>query len=190
MVGYQARRSEVFWLPGRRADGTASSKRERDAMIKPIVLAMVVCDYYYRDVHTGKSVLAGTFNSINSPAFPAKHGNCAIYLAMTDVANDGRLQLEFKKEDGSFAMKLPPWQVKRPESRRSVVEIGGNINGLPLPSEGEYEFVVLWDDLEVFSRRMRAVKVEMGAPPQAPGDATTPDGDAPGGWMGPGDLDR
>ena len=118
-------------------------------MIKPIVLAMIVCDYYYRDMQTGKSVLAGTFSSINSPSFPTKHGNCAVYLAITDVGRDGKLQLEFKKEDGSFAMKLPPWQVARPENRRAVVEIGGNINGLPLPSEGEYEFAVLWEDMQV-----------------------------------------
>ncbi len=146
-------------------------------MLKPIVLAMVVCDHYYRDMNTGKSVLAGTFSSINSPSFPAKHGNCAVYVALTDVAQDGSLQLEFKKEDGSFGMRLPPQQVKCPENRRAVIEIGVTINGLPLPSEGEYEFVVLWEDTEVFSRRMRAVKISMGEQPAKPSDATSPDDD-------------
>jgi hypothetical protein len=144
-------------------------------MIKPIVLAMIVCDYYYRDMHSGKSVLAGTFSSINSPSFPTKHGNCGVYLVLTDVAHDGKLQLEFKKEDGSFAMKLPAWHVKRPDSRRAMVEVGGNIAGLPLPSEGEYEFVVLWEDAEVFSRRMSAVKIAFGERPTSPPDATSPD---------------
>ncbi|MBD3240649.1 MAG: hypothetical protein GF331_08705 [Chitinivibrionales bacterium] len=129
--------------------------------MKPIVLAMVVCDHYYRDVHTGKSVIAGTFSSINSPSFPTKHGNCAVYLAMTDVAQDGKLQLVFRKEHGDFSMKLPPWEVKCPKDRRAVVEVGGNINGLPLPEEGDYEFVVMWEGVEVFSRRMRAVKMEL-----------------------------
>jgi len=145
--------------------------------MKPIVLAMIVCDYYYRDMHTGKSVLSGTFSSINSHAFPAKHGNCGVYIALTDVAADGKLEVEFRKEDRSFAMRLPGWQLKRPENRRSVVEIGGNINGLPLPSEGEYEFVVLWEGAEVSSRRMSAVEIAMGVgqwePP--PPDATSPD---------------
>jgi hypothetical protein len=145
--------------------------------MKPIVLAMIVCDYYYRDMHSGKSVLSGTFSSINSPAFPAKHGNCGVYIALTDVAADGKLEVEFRKEDGSFGMKLPGWQLKRPENRRSVVEIGGNINGLPLPSEGEYEFVVLWEGAEISSRRMSAVKIAMGGQPSQPPDATSPDGD-------------
>jgi hypothetical protein len=138
--------------------------------MKPIVLAMVICDYYYRDAHTGKSVLAGTFSSINSPAFPTKHGNCAIYVALTDVAAQGQLQLVFRKESGDFSMKLPPWDVQSPGSRRAVVEIGGNINGLPLPEEGEYEFAVLWDGMEISSRRLRASKIELAPeqPPQQP----------------------
>ncbi len=136
--------------------------------MKPIVLAMVICDYYYRDAHTGKSILAGTFNSINSPSFPSKHGNCAVYIALTDVAMTGELQLVFRKEGGPFEMQLPPWHVQSPDNRRAVIEIGGNINGLPLPEEGEYEFLVMWNGVEIFSRRLRAVKIEIPSdqPPQ------------------------
>ena len=129
--------------------------------MRPIVLAMVICDYYYRDAHTGKSILSGTFSSINSPSFPSKHGNCAVYIAMTDVASDGTTQLIFRKENGEFFMKLPPWEVKKPENRRAVVEIGGNINGLPLPHEGNYEFVLLWNDLEIAHRRLTVNKINI-----------------------------
>jgi hypothetical protein len=129
---------------------------------------MIICDYYYRDAHTGKSILAGTFSSINSPTFPSKHGNCAVYLAITDVARDGELQLIFKKEQGEFSMPLPPWKVKNPGDRRTVVEIGGNINGLPLPEEGDYEFSVLWDSVEIFSRRLRATKIDLKKDKQPP----------------------
>ncbi len=137
--------------------------------MKPIVLAMVICDYCYRDVHTGKYVLAGTFNSINSQSFPAKHGNCALYVALTDVAAAGSLQLSFSKEEGGFSMKLPPWEVKAPENRRAIIEIGGNINGLPLPEEGYYEFTLSWNENVIFSRRLRATKVEF---PQKPSDSS------------------
>ncbi|MBD3397163.1 MAG: hypothetical protein GF418_16200 [Chitinivibrionales bacterium] len=140
--------------------------------MKPIVLAMIICDYYYRDAHTGKSILSGTFSSINCPSFPSKHGNCAVYVALTDVAVDGKLQLSFRKEGGGFSMDLPPWNVKCPESRRAVVEIGGNINGLPLPEEGYYEFAVLWDGVEISTRRLKANKIEMR---QKPGEAAGPD---------------
>jgi hypothetical protein len=129
--------------------------------MKPIVLAMIICDYYYRDAHSGKSILAGTFSSINSSSFPSKHGNCAVYIALTDVAQSGEAQLAFRKEGGSFSMNLPPWRVNMPEDRTSVLEIGGNINGLPLPEEGWYEFVVSWNGSEIFSRRLKAVRIDI-----------------------------
>jgi len=129
--------------------------------MKPIVLAMIICDYYYRDAHTGKSILSGTFSSINSPNFPSKHGNCAVYVALTDVAANGDAQLVFRKELGDFSMTLPPWEVQCPEDRRAVVEIGGNINGLPLPEDGYYEFVLLWDGNEISRRRLRVVKIDL-----------------------------
>ena len=69
-------------------------------------------------------------------------------------------------------MTLPPWDVDPADNRRSVIEIGGNINGLPLPEEGFYEFVVNWDGLEIFSRRLAAVKVAFDAPPQPPSQQT------------------
>ena len=133
--------------------------------MKPIVLAMLICDYYYRDVHTGKSILSGTFSSINSAGFPSKHGNCAIYIALTDVAADSQAQLIFRKESGGFSMTLPPWEVKSSENRRAVVEIGGNLNGLPLPEEGEYEFVLLWNGMEIAHRRLMAVRINMNGEP-------------------------
>ena len=136
--------------------------------MKPIVLAMVLCDYYYRDAHTGKSILAGTFSSINSSSFPSKHGNCAIYIALTDVASGGKAQLAFRKESGQFNMELPVWDVQAPDNRRAVVEIGGNINGLPLPEEGTYEFALYWNGVEIASRRLIAVKIDMNAEQQAP----------------------
>ena len=136
--------------------------------IKPMVLAMLICDYYYRDVHTGKSILSGTFSSINSAGFPSKHGNCAIYIAMTDVAASGQAQLIFRKESGAFSMSMPPWEVKHSDNRRAVVEIGGNINGLPLPEEGEYEFVLLWNGMEIAHRRLMAVKINVNGAPESP----------------------
>jgi hypothetical protein len=128
--------------------------------MKPIVLAMFISDYYSRDIHTGKSILSGTFSSINCPVFPTKHGNCAVYIALTDVAADSSAQLVFRKEGGAFSMSLPPWAVKCSDNRRTVVEIGGNISSLPLPEEGEYEFVLLWNGMEIAGRRMAAMTLD------------------------------
>lgn len=130
-------------------------------MMKPIVLAMILCDHYYRDSHTGKSIISGTFSAIEKLQFPAKDGNCAIYLALTDVASDGEVQIIFKKDTEEFEMKLPPWNVISPEDRHAVIEIGGNINGLPLPSPGLYEFIIHWNGSEIASRRLKATQLNV-----------------------------
>ena len=65
-------------------------------------------------------------------------------------------------------MQLPPWEVQQPDNRRGVVEIGGNINGLPIPEEGNYEFVLLWEGHEIASRRLSAIKVDLNMPAPPP----------------------
>jgi len=127
--------------------------------MKPIVLAMIIADHYYRDSNTGKSIITGTFNSINCSDFPTKHGNCAIYISLTDIATSGAVKLIFRKVDGDFTMNLPEWEVEAPSERHSIVEIGGNIAGLPFPDEGIYEFIVMWNNEEICSRRLIAHKV-------------------------------
>jgi hypothetical protein len=129
--------------------------------MKPIVLAMVLADHYYRDSNSGKSIITGTFNSINCSDFPTKHGNVAVYISLTDIATNGEVQLIFRKQDSDFSMDLPTWRIEAPEIRHTVVEIGGNISGLPLPESGEYEFVVSWNGMEICSRRLIARRIEV-----------------------------
>jgi hypothetical protein len=132
---------------------------------------MLVCDYYYRDIQTGKSIISGTFSSINSSRFPTYHGNCAIYIALTDVAVDSEAQIVFRKEGGDFSKAMmPPLEVKASDNRRAVVEIGGNITVLELPEEGEYEFVLVWNGMEIAHRRFVAMQIGAVNGPEGPLD--------------------
>ena len=88
---------------------------------------------------------------------------------LTEVALlDGvvKRSLFFVRKAG-LSPQMPPSEVMAPENRRVVVEIGGNINGLPLPEEGNYEFVLLWNGQEIASRRLNAVKISL-PPPENP----------------------
>lgn len=128
--------------------------------LKPIVLAMIICDHYYRDNHSGKSLICGTFSAIEVESFPTEHHNCGLYVALTDIAKSGQVQIVLRKENGSYTVDLPKWRVKAPENRRAVVEVGGNIGAVPLPEPGSYEFAVFWNDSEIFSRHFYARKVD------------------------------
>jgi len=140
------------------------SSRNRDVfMARPIVTAIVVCDNVYRDTATQKCVLSGTFTTINGVAFPARHGHAAIYVALTDISECGIVQVVFRTDpEHNVVAALPGWKIEKiPEDRTETIEICGNIAGLPLPSEGRYEFAVFWNDSFIGSKRISVRKMEI-----------------------------
>jgi hypothetical protein len=132
-------------------------------MAKPVITALVICDNVYRDAATQKCVISGTFTSINSLNFPAMQGHLAIYLAITDVSECGVLQVIFRTDlDQKVITAFPGWKIdKIPEDRTETIEICVNISGVPLPSEGRYEFAAYWNDSFIASKRISAKKIEV-----------------------------
>ena len=53
-------------------------------MIKPILLALVLCDTIIREAGTNKLSLIGTFNGVFSNTFPCTHPSLSVYLAITE----------------------------------------------------------------------------------------------------------
>ena len=125
-------------------------------MAKPILTATVVCDNIYRDSLTQKCVISGTFAIIHGTKFPAMHGHAAIYVALTDISEKGTVQIVFRTEpDHVVVAALPAWRIEEvPEDRTATIELCGNIAGLPLPSDGNYEFAVFWNNQYLGSKRI------------------------------------
>ncbi|MFH1761671.1 MAG: hypothetical protein ABIA63_11285 [bacterium] len=131
-------------------------------MAKPVVQAIVVCDHIYTDRMTGKIVLAGTFADIISVNFPTNHGNLGIYVALTDVSEAGTVRVVFRNEnDTDMAFPLPCWKIEKPIDRIASIELSGNVVGLPMQCEGQFEFLVLWNDVPIGSRRINLKKLDV-----------------------------
>jgi hypothetical protein len=130
-------------------------------MAKPVITSIIVCDNIYRDESTKKCVLSGTFSMIMSMRFPAAHGNCGIYVALTDVSEAGKVQVLFRNEqDHDIVIPLPVWQLNKvPDDRTETIELCGNFAGLTLPKEGNYEFAVLWNDGFITAKRIKVIKI-------------------------------
>ena len=78
------------------------------ATVKPIVLALVLCDTIIREVGTNKLSLIGTFNNIFAQNFPCVHPNISVYVAITEV--HGRVPCELRMtslDQGNVVFKLP-----------------------------------------------------------------------------------
>jgi hypothetical protein len=52
--------------------------------VKPILLALVLCDMIIREMTTNKLSLIGTFNSLSSQTFPCVHQTFWVYVAITE----------------------------------------------------------------------------------------------------------
>lgn len=77
-------------------------------MVKPIVLALILCDTVIREANTNKLSLIGTFNGIFSNNFPCTHPSLSVYIAITE--GRGRVQCKLRMtalHDNSIVFDLP-----------------------------------------------------------------------------------
>lgn len=54
------------------------------SFVKPMLLALILCDHTIREEGTQKLSLVGTFNSLFARKFPCVHPSLSVYLALTD----------------------------------------------------------------------------------------------------------
>jgi len=52
--------------------------------VAPYPLALVICDYVWRDPGTGKATLLGCFSAVMGPSFPLSVSSLGLYIALTD----------------------------------------------------------------------------------------------------------
>lgn len=125
---------------------------------RPFLLATVICDTFYQD-KDNKFILVGTFNTLRARQFPTQLHTFGIYIAASSLPSNGKLVVVFRHEDEDFSLTLPGWEVRQaPEDRTEVVEFAGKVNGLPIPKSGKYEFVILWNGIELGRRTFIAME--------------------------------
>jgi hypothetical protein len=96
-------------------------------------LSMILCDYYYRDAHTGKKHFSPATFQLPSTARGFSFQNTGklrnLYSAHRRRVPMGTAQLIFRKEKTLiFSMQLPPWDVQNPPTAaRRWSKIGGKI---------------------------------------------------------------
>ncbi|MDD4183280.1 MAG: hypothetical protein PHT53_05625 [Candidatus Omnitrophica bacterium] len=61
---------------------------------KPVIKALLVCDYIITDRNGGKNSLIGIFENINCKTFPHIHGNLGVYVNFSDALGDYEFKLE------------------------------------------------------------------------------------------------
>jgi Family of unknown function (DUF6941) len=111
------------------------------------VQAFLLCDSVVQDAQTGKSFVHGIFDRIWTRSFPAVHQSCAAFFRIRfDDQGNHNVSLNLIAPSG---LRQPTPSIPVTMGSTNVAQGTINIQGLPLPVEGRYEFELLVDQQRV-----------------------------------------
>lgn len=110
---------------------------------KPVLQALVLADQIYVDARTGKKVIAGTFNNLWAPSFPAQFERTTYaFICLTGIRDTVELILRYVDlRSNEVLMETNPFSVSCDNPLKSV-EILQPVPHFPMPHEGVYAFEV------------------------------------------------
>jgi hypothetical protein len=129
--------------------------------VKPIVLALVLCDTIIREVGTNKLSLIGTFNGIFANNFPCTHPSLSVYIAITEGRGKVPCKVRMTAVDGQTVFELPgQLEFAGPNS---VGELVFQLQQIRFERPGVYA-IEFWAGNDLLaSRRLNAQQLEQKA---------------------------
>ena len=136
---------------------------EINVVAKPILQALVLADHVYTDKHSGKKVIAGTFNHLSASQFPAQFSRSTwAFICLTDV--QGKVEVNLRYVDLSTNELLMETKAITVTSRDPLAspELMVEVPPFPMPHEGVYAFEVHVGGEMLGSVRVQVSKRESG----------------------------
>lgn len=124
------------------------------AVVRPQVIALLVCDAVHRDPSTGKHFLMGCFNALTARSFPARHPHLAVHVAVTEGYGALRLEVRLARPDGETIIHRLSADVTFPDPR-TVAELSFQFTDVVFPGPEEVRVQVRADDDLVMERRLQ-----------------------------------
>jgi len=126
----------------------------------PYAIAMVVCDFIWRDPGTGKFTILGTFSNIGAVTFPCIHPVMAVFVAVTDGRGKTPIKLRLidvdEENDPLFEGEM---DVEWPDPRM-IAEMAFVVQGVAFPAPGEYRFQLFAASDLLMERRILVLEVK------------------------------
>lgn len=126
------------------------------------VLAIMVAHRVFREEETKNVHIAGTFNQINAPKFPATHPSLHVFIDIADLPRQfphkGRTVIRYlddsnAKEIASFEGEIPRDDI----GPTTELEINIGFNGITFPRPGPIEVAFYLDGDLVARRKLQVV---------------------------------
>lgn len=123
--------------------------------VTPFPLAMVVCDFIYRDPYTGKYTLTGTFSTIAGSNFPLVHPQLYVYAAITGGRGAIPVKLEITHaDDDEEVVATVENTTTSHNDPRAIQELAFAMIGVQFPREGEYRVSLYANNEFMVERRV------------------------------------
>jgi hypothetical protein len=134
--------------------------------VKPILLALVLCDTAIREVGTNKLSLIGTFSGVSANTFPCVHQTITVYVALTEGLGNVPCKLRLTSLTSGDTIFEIPGQINFVD-RTSVPELVFQLNQVRFDAPGMYAIEFWAGDDVLGSRKINVQKVEVrpGQPP-------------------------
>lgn len=130
--------------------------------VKPILLALVLCDSVIRDAETNKHSLIGTFNGIFSNSFPVHHHSLCVYISLTE--GRGRVPCKLRMTSMNNDVLIEAKGEITFGDPTSVAELVFKLQPVRLDAPGAYAFEFWAGDDLLGSRKFHAIKMEQRKP--------------------------
>ncbi len=113
-------------------------------------------DHVYQDLQTGKSVIAGAFNSVRVAGTPGHYPYPTfVYAALCEVYGTTTLTLHFVDlQDNRMLLESSPVEITC-EDPLELVQIAVPVPPLPVPHEGAFAMELLADGVLLGALRIR-----------------------------------
>lgn len=113
---------------------------------RPYMQALLLADHIYRDVDTGKYVIAGTFHHLGVSAIPTAFGrSIGVFISLRGIEGKVQIRLEWQNADQQeVLMNTPSFEIAC-ENPNLPVEFAIEVPPLPLPYSGHYLFRLFVD---------------------------------------------
>jgi len=125
---------------------------------KPQLKAILTCDTIIAEKGTDKHSLIGIFDRMYITKFPTSYFPIYLYLAFSG-SGDFRIRVSFHDltEDKEIASSSLPQLIHCPD-RLKTYQVIFRLPPLPLPQEGDYDFIVYANDEIIAQRTINVIQ--------------------------------
>jgi hypothetical protein len=128
---------------------------------RPLVHAVLICDYTIRDGETGKVSLVGIFDKIFATDFPVLHPGVFVYVNMADVVGEYTMGLELLRSDTMKRLGYGEQRLTYTD-RFAGAELVFDLRPLIFEEPGQYEFRVYANGTHLGGKSFQVVKGKPG----------------------------